>query len=100
MRKKLQTDMKCWKWSRERWVEAIFAKVKPETEKPRLKLQTRDEDEIPEDTYNKPEEDDEPDEPTEFDDENITEDNYRTTFEISSDSDEEAENISDFDGDE
>uniref|UniRef100_UPI0025765578 hypothetical protein n=1 Tax=Xylanibacter rodentium TaxID=2736289 RepID=UPI0025765578 len=82
------------------WVEAIFAKVKPETEKPRLKLQTRDEDEIPEDTYNKPEEDDEPDEPTEFDDENITEDNYRTTFEISSDSDEEAENISDFDGDE
>ncbi len=82
------------------WVEAIFAKVKPEVEKPRLKLQTHDEDEIPEDTYNEPDDDDEPEEPAEFDDDNITEDNYRTTFEISSDEDEEAENISDYSGDE
>lgn len=78
------------------WVEAIFAKVKPEAEKPRLRLQAHDEDEIPEDTFNKPDDDDDPEEPAEFDEDNITEDNYRTTFDISSDPDEEAENISEF----
>lgn len=83
------------------WVEAIFAKLKPETEKPRLKLITKnDEEDIPEDDYNKPDEDDViDDEPTILGDDNITEDNYRTTFEIETSPDEEAENISDF-GDE
>lgn len=83
------------------WVEAIFAKVKPEQEKPRLTLQSRDEDEIPEDDFGKPDEDDEDDieEPTEYDDD-ITEDNYRTTFEIESDPDEEAEGMSDFSAEE
>jgi len=77
------------------WVEAIFAKVKPETEKPRMKFETRDEDEIPEDNYNKPEDDDEVQEP-DFEDE-MNEENYRTTFEINSeyDDDEAAENVSD-----
>ncbi len=83
------------------WVEAIFAKLKPETEKPRLKLMSKnEEDEIPEDDYNKPDEDDIIDEePTILGDDDITEDNYRTTFEIEGEPDEEAESMSDF-GDE
>lgn len=75
------------------WVEAIFAKLKPETVKPRMKFETHDEDEIPEDNYNNPDEDDDS-----FDDDVMNEDNYRTTFEIESDPDEEAESISDFGG--
>jgi len=77
------------------WVEAIFAKVKPETEKPKMTFETRDDDEIPEDNYNKPDEDDEPE--PEFNDDDITEENYRTTFDISDEYDEEeaAENVSD-----
>ena len=75
------------------WVEAIFAKLKPETVKPRMKFETHDEDEIPEDNYNSPDEDDDS-----FDDDVMNEDNYRTTFEIESDPDEEAESISDFGG--
>lgn len=83
------------------WVEAIFAKVKPETEKPRMTFEARDEDEIPEDTYNQPDEDDvELEEPTDFNDEDIDEDTYRTTFSIATDEDDEAENITDFGGDE
>lgn len=80
------------------WVEAIFAKQKPETGKLHLKLQTRNEDEIPEDDYNKrdDEDDEETEEPTVFSDDDITEENYRTTFDIDSDPDEEAENISEF----
>lgn len=86
------------------WVEAIFAKVKPEMEKPRMAysdpIEPAGEDEeaeLPEDTYNKPDEDDqEPEEPTEFNDDDITEENYRTTFDISGDPDEEAEDITDY----
>lgn len=89
------------------WVEAIFAKLKPETFKPRMKFEDRgsdDEDldddadvEI-EDTYNRPDEDDvELDGPN---DDDITEDNYRTTFEIESDPDEDAESLSDYIADE
>lgn len=81
------------------WVEAIFAKVKPEMEKPRLTLQTRDEDEIPDDDYGTPDEDEEDDEAAGYDDEDINEDNYRTTFEIESDPDEEAEDLSEFGAD-
>lgn len=86
------------------WVEAIFAKVKPEMEKPRMKFANEqaandndDEDVEIEDTYNKPDEDDmEPEEPTEFNDDDITEDNYRTTFDIEGDPDEEAEGLTDY----
>ena len=85
------------------WVEAIFAKVKPEAEKPRMKFASdkeddnEDEDVEIEDNYNKPDEDDiEPEEPTDFSDEDITEDNYRTTFDIEGDPDEEAEDLTDY----
>lgn len=89
------------------WVEAIFAKLKPEAEKPRMTYNetstedkdttTNDEDIEIEDTYNKPDEDDiEQEEPTDFSDEDITEENYRTTFDIGTDPDEEAEELTDY----
>ena len=80
------------------WVEAIFAKVNPLAEKPRLTIQNSfNEDEIPDDDdYNKPDEDEEEEMeiPTDFSDD-LNEDTYRTTFEIEADPDEEAENLSD-----
>ena len=88
------------------WVEAIFAKLKPETIKPRMKFDTHDtdsednEDEDVEiiDDYNKPDEDDvELEGP---DDDDITEDNYRTTFVIEASEDEDAESLSDYIADE
>lgn len=112
------------------WVEAIFVKAKPQMEKPRAVLQSQlddeyehereraikyetedidedveddeeDDEDLPEDTFNKPDEDDdvEPEEPATFDDEDITEENYRTTFDIADDSDEEVGEI-DFLGEE
>ena len=84
------------------WVEAIFAKVKPESFKPRMKFDEPrlddDEDEDIEDTYNRPDEDDDIDE--EPNDDEITEDNYRTTFTIESDPDEDADSYSDLIADE
>ena len=85
------------------WVEAIFAKVKPEKEKLRMKfnsnsdIDNEDEDadvEI-EDNYNKPDEDDiELDGPN---DDDITEENYSTMMDLgSSDPDEEAENMAEY----
>ena len=90
------------------WVEAIFAKLKPETIKPRMTFDDakdlRDGDEEDEeedlsiDNYNSPDEDDvEIDEPN---DDEINENNYRTTFDIASDPDEDAESLSDFIADE
>ena len=81
------------------WVEAIFAKLKPETEKPRMKFNSyndeEDEDVEIEDDYNKPDEDDiEIDDPN---DDEITEDNYSTMMDLGGENpDEEAENISDY----
>ncbi len=80
------------------WVEAIFAKEKPEMEKPRLKYEEDldeplDEDELPEieDHYNDPDDDDD-----EFDEDKLTEESYRTTFETEpEDLNLEAEEISD-----
>ena len=75
------------------WVEAIFAKLKPEVEKPRMKFPNSEEleeddeeaDVEIEDTYNKPDEDDvEIDEP---DDDDINEDNYSTMMDLSGDDD-------------
>ena len=73
------------------WVEAIFAKLKPEAERPRMKFTTHDEEgdenededvEI-EDTYNKPDEDDvEIDDPN---DDEINEDNYSTMMDLGGD---------------
>ena len=84
------------------WVEAIFAKLKPEAYKPKMKFDEprneEDEDFEVEDNYNAPDEDDvELDEPN---DDEITEDNYRTTFTIEDNSDEDAESLSDFIADE
>lgn len=90
------------------WVEAIFAKLKPETIKPRMKfdeakdIDSEDDDDedmdLPVDDYNKPDEDDvEMEEPN---DDDINENNYRTTFDIAADSDEDAESLSDFIADE
>ena len=80
------------------WVEAIFAKEKPLVEKPRMQFATRneDEDEIPEDTFNKPDEDDliEIEDP---DDDEINEDNYSTMMDLGGeDPDEEAESLVEF----
>ena len=76
------------------WVEAIFAKEKPEVQKVRMRfsdedeldqedeLRDREEDEDDEDApeiedhYNDPDEDDDA-----FDDDKLTEESYRTTFE-------------------
>jgi hypothetical protein len=89
------------------WVEAIFAKLKPETLKPRMKFDEPKDDEEEEDEdadveiiddYNKPDEDDvELEGPN---DDDITEDNYRTTFEIGEVDDEDAESLSDYIADE
>ena len=66
------------------WVEAIFAKVKPEIEKPKMTFETEDtsdmdevdDEDLPEieDHYNDPDDDDE------FDEDKLTEESYRTTF--------------------
>lgn len=103
--KKVNDGFEVLEVSKGTWVEAIFAKAKPESEKPRMKMsslrdineENEDEDadvEI-EDTYNKPDEDDiELEEPN---DDDITEDNYSTMMDLGSgDPDEEAENLSDF----
>ena len=90
------------------WVEAIFAKVKPEIQKPRIKYNETpvDPDDDNEDAdveivddFNKPDEDDimEIEEPN---DEDITEDNYRTTFALIDEDDEDAESLSDYIADE
>ena len=84
------------------WVEAIFAKLKPEAEKPRMKFGNSslgdeeegdedDEDFEMEDDYNKPDEDDV--EIGEPDDDEITEDNYSTMMDLGSDPDEEVEGL-------
>ena len=82
------------------WVEAIFAKLKPETIKPRMKFDSIDEDDEDteiEDNYVSHDEEDEMDE---FNEDEMNEDNYRTTFEIETDTDEEAGELSDFSVDE
>lgn len=71
------------------WIEAIFAKLKPETEKPRLKFgmdESRkfdsddedDDEDLPDidEKYNDSDDDDDA-----FDDDKLTEESYRTTIE-------------------
>ncbi|MBP3776360.1 MAG: hypothetical protein IJ069_11095 [Prevotella sp.] len=82
------------------WVEAIFAKLKPETIKPRMKFDSVSEDdedaEIEDNFVNH----DEEDELEEFNEDEMNEDNYRTTFEIETDPDEEAGELSEYGTDE
>ena len=89
------------------WVEAIFAKLKPEAYKPKMKFdeakgfddEDDDSDVVIEDNYNKPDEDDiDIEEPN---DDEINENNYRTTFDIvDEDGDEDAASLSDYIADE
>ena len=88
------------------WVEAIFAKVKPEAIKPKMMFDEHNSDDEEDedadveiiDDYNKPDEDDvELEDPN---DDEINENNYRTTFAIEDVDDEDAESLSDFIADE
>ena len=100
--KKLEDGYEVLEVAKGTWVEAIFAKLKPEKEKLRMKFKSTssdfedsDEDVDIEDNYNKPEEDDiELEGPN---DEDITEDNYSTMMDLGSvDPDEEAEGLADY----
>ena len=85
------------------WVEAIFAKLKPEQEKPKMKFGSEDEDEeidddeefeVKDDYKNHDDEDDTVEDP---DDDQITEDNYSTMMDLGSeDPDDEAAQLSDY----
>jgi hypothetical protein len=103
--KKINDGFEVLEVSKGTWVEAIFAKLKPESEKPRMKfasmrndeeLEDEDADVEIEDNYNKPDEDDvEIDGPN---DDDITEDNYSTMMDLGEeDPDEEAANLSEYD---
>ena len=103
--KKVEDGFEVLEVSKGTWVEAIFAKLKPETEKPRMKFgqsalegddENEDDDVEIEDDYNRPDEDDiEIDEP---DDDEITEDNYSTMMDLGSeDPEEESENMAEYD---
>ena len=68
------------------WIEAIFAKLKPESEKPRLKFGQDEENKYDDedDDENLPETDDrygDDNDDDEFDDDKLTEESYRTTIE-------------------
>ena len=90
------------------WVEAIFAKLKPEEEKIRMKFSDEDdaedadrengedddEDVVVEDNYSSHDEEDEVQDPN---DDEITEDNYSTMMDLGSeDPDDEAANMLDY----
>ena len=64
------------------WTEAIFAKVKPVVEKPRMKFEDEDEDFDHDEDENmeKINEFDEDEEDDDFDDDKLTEESYRMTF--------------------
>lgn len=86
------------------WIEAIFAKAKPEVEKATTKAEEKssldmpednddeDDEDLPDDNYN----DDEDEDGDDFDEDKLTEESYRTTFESDpEDLNLEAEDISD-----
>ncbi|MBO6033464.1 MAG: hypothetical protein J6T44_04275 [Prevotella sp.] len=85
------------------WVEAIFAKLKPEQERPKMKFGTDDEEggldddedfEVKDDYKNHDDEDDTVEDP---DDDQITEDNYSTMMDLGGeDPDDEAAQLSDY----
>jgi hypothetical protein len=84
------------------WVEAIFAKLKPEEVKLRMQLRDGDEEfdedddsdvEVEDNYSSHDEEDEEVDGPN---DDDITEDNYSTMMDLGGDSDEESTELIDF----
>ena len=90
------------------WVEAIFAKLKPEQEKIRMKFSDDEDDETERDDENEDDEDyevqddysshdEEDEEVSDPDDDEITEDNYSTMMDLGSeDPDDEAANLIEF----
>ncbi len=73
------------------WVEAIFAKEKPEAEKPHFKIEEDDDDELMNNSYDDDENDEElpeiddhynelDEDEDEYDEDKLTEESYRTTF--------------------
>ena len=73
------------------WVEAIFAKEKPEAEKPHFKIEEDDDDELMNNSYDEDENDEElpeiddhynelDEDEDEYDEDKLTEESYRTTF--------------------
>ena len=80
------------------WVEAIFAKEKPEVEKPRVKYENEKallDDELNDDE-DLPEMDEKyDDDEDEFDDDKLTEESYRTTFDAEEDLDLDAADVVD-----
>jgi hypothetical protein len=103
--KKVQDGFEVLEVEKGGWVEAIFAKVKPEQERIRMKFSDRpdeegeeledDEDYEVEDNYSS--HDDEDEEMSDPDDDEITEDNYSTMMDLGSeDPDDEAANLIDF----
>ena len=90
------------------WVEAIFAKLKPEQEKIRMKFSDDEDDETERDDENEDDEDyevqddysshdEEDEEVTDPDDDEITEDNYSTMMDLGSeDPDDEAASLIEF----
>ena len=103
--KKVQDGFEVLEVEKGGWVEAIFAKVKPEQERIRMKFSDRpdeegedieedDDFEVDDDYSSHDEEDEEVNEP---DDDEITEDNYSTMMDLGSeDPDDEAANLIDF----
>lgn len=63
------------------WVEAIFAKTKPVVERPRMKFNDEDSDEMDDEEIDIDSDYDDIDEDDDFDEDKLTEESYRTTFE-------------------
>ena len=102
--KKVEDGYEVLEVSKGGWVEAIFAKLKPEQEKPKMQFKSSESDEdledddadvVVEDNYSSHDEvDDEVEDPN---DEELTEENYSTMVELGSeDPDDEAANLIDF----
>ena len=102
--KKVEDGFEVLEVSKGGWVEAIFAKLKPEQEKPKMQFKSSESDEdledddadvVVEDNYSSHDEvDDEVEDPN---DDELTEENYSTMVELGSDDpDDEAANLIDF----
>lgn len=102
--KKVEDGFEVLEVSKGGWVEAIFAKLKPEQEKPKMQFKSSESDEdledddadvVVDDNYSSHDEvDDEVEDPN---DEELTEENYSTMMDLGSeDPDDEAANLIDF----
>ncbi len=102
--KKVEDGFEVLEVSKGGWVEAIFAKLKPEQEKPKMQFKSSESDEdledddadvVVDDNYSS--HDDVDDEVEDPNDEELTEENYSTMMDLGSeDPDDEAANLIDF----